>query len=101
MLNVKKIMKIDDFKIVEKHTLKKNPWIKESYNKKENRMEAIKWLIEKTKKKPNEITIKDFNEYGLYSLIHHYNSSTFLAVHEAFPKTKPEDMKRKPKVITS
>lgn len=42
------------------------------FKKKENRLKALKWLLEKTGKKPCELKKKNFFAYGLYRLLDGY-----------------------------
>jgi len=80
------------------------PWemIKTSmgfYNSKENRVAATKWLVEKLKKDPRDLTYDDFKNNGLIGLLHHhYDNSPYEAVKEAFPEMgiKPWEMKITP-----
>lgn len=39
------------------------------WNSKQNRIEAVKWLLNKLKKKPQELTYADFNKNRLYKLL--------------------------------
>jgi len=39
------------------------------WHKKENRIKAVKWLVEKTGKNPSDITVSDFNSHGIYGLV--------------------------------
>ncbi|MCK4319654.1 hypothetical protein KAW38_03730 [Candidatus Micrarchaeota archaeon] len=64
------------------------------YDKKENRINAIKWLIKKLNKNPRDITLKDFKDNRLGGLLSkHYKDSPYLAIREAYPKIKPEEMR--------
>jgi len=55
------------------------------------RIRAIKWLVAKIKKKPEEVTCINFNENNLSGLLsNHYNNSPYLALKEA-ELTKRED----------
>jgi hypothetical protein len=56
------------------------------YDKKETRIAAIKWLIEKLKKDPRDICVTDFTENGLYGLLEHHSLSPYKAIKEAFPE---------------
>jgi hypothetical protein len=54
------------------------------FESKENRIEAIKRLVEKLKKDPRDIIKKDFYSNHLSGLIsHHYGNSSYLALLEA------------------
>ena len=48
-----------------------------------NRINAIKWLVEKTKKDSKEITPNDFKKNNLGGLLHIYNGSSYFALKEA------------------
>ncbi|MCK4319655.1 hypothetical protein KAW38_03735 [Candidatus Micrarchaeota archaeon] len=64
------------------------------YNKRENRIKAIKWLIEKLNKNPRDITTNDFFDNRLSGLfVTYYKGSPYLAIKEAYPKIKPEEMR--------
>jgi len=55
------------------------------FEKKENRVAAVKWLAEKLNKDPRDLAIDDFRSNRLRGLIDHYQDSPFEAVSEAFP----------------
>lgn len=66
------------------------------YLNKENRIKAINWLLETTKKDAKHLTAKDFSSNRLAGLLNgHYQGSPYLAVLDVFPNLKPEDMKNK------
>ncbi|MCK4319658.1 hypothetical protein KAW38_03750 [Candidatus Micrarchaeota archaeon] len=67
------------------------------FDKKENRIKAIRWLVKKLKKDPRDITYDDFHDNRLGGLLqsHHYNGSPYLAIKEAYPEIKPEEMRNK------
>ncbi|MCK4319657.1 hypothetical protein KAW38_03745 [Candidatus Micrarchaeota archaeon] len=63
------------------------------YDKKENRVKAIKWLIEKLNKDPRDVTWNDFRDNRLGGLlVGHYKSSPYLAIRDAYPKIKEWEM---------
>jgi hypothetical protein len=63
------------------------------YENKENRVAAVKWLIEKLKKDPRDLTMEDFYSNGLAGLLtDYYGGSPYEAVREAFPEVKPWEM---------
>ncbi|MCK4319653.1 hypothetical protein KAW38_03725 [Candidatus Micrarchaeota archaeon] len=63
------------------------------YNRKRNRIKAIRWLIEKLNKNPRDIIKDDFFDNRLGGLLTHYKDSPYLAIREAYPKIKPEEMR--------
>jgi len=67
------------------------------YEKKENRVAAVKWLIEKLKKDPRDLTQEDFKDNGLTGLLTHYTGSPYKAIKEAFPDIKFWEMIITPK----
>ena len=63
------------------------------YQKRENRIAAIRWLVEKLGNEAMEITQGDFNENGLSGLLsHHYRNSPYEALLEAGFELKPWEM---------
>jgi len=74
------------------HELNIKPWeitrtLRGFFDKKENRVVAVKWLVEKLKKDPRDLTGEDFYENRLVGLLnHYYNSSPYEAVKETFPE---------------
>ncbi|MDO8339527.1 MAG: hypothetical protein Q7T16_02620 [Candidatus Burarchaeum sp.] len=57
------------------------------YESKENRIAAVKWLVEKLGKDPRDITVEDFHSNRLGGLLlRNYNDSPYAAVSEAFPE---------------
>jgi hypothetical protein len=53
----------------------------------DNRVAAVRWLVDKTGKVPQQLTTRDFYSHGLSVLIcHKYGSSPWAAVTEAFPE---------------
>ncbi len=69
------------------------------YEKKENRIAAVKWLVQKLGKDPRDVTKNEFQANRMGGLIcDHYGSSPFSAVSEAFPELgiKAWEMKRTP-----
>lgn len=82
--------------------LAETPWLalkqlpKNFFNKKEIRVEAIKWLKEEVDGIKN-VTADAFEEHGLSGLFQNtYDSSTFKALKEAFPNLTEDDLSRKP-----
>jgi len=72
------------------------------YDEKENRVAAVKRLVNKIDKDPRDITAKDFEENGLVGLLsNYYDSSPYGAVKEAFPEMdiKPWEMTVTPRKI--
>jgi len=67
------------------------------WKSKENRINAIKELVEKSGKKPSEITLKDFSNKGRGSILTVHNSSPYLALKEAGLVNSPLDMNNTPK----
>jgi hypothetical protein len=62
------------------------------YESKENRMAAIRWLVDKLKKEPRDITKGDFHSNRLCGLISdHYNDSPYDALLEAGLVTKADE----------
>jgi len=76
--------------------MKKTPY--GTFDIKENRVAAVKWLVEKLKKDPGDLTGEDFHNNRLGGLLsNHYNDSSYKAVEEAFPEyIKPWEMKKTP-----
>jgi len=69
------------------------------YEKKENRIAAVKWLVNKLNKDPRDLTAEDFDNNRLGGLLDgYYNDSPYEAVKEAFPEMdiKPWEMIRTP-----
>jgi predicted FMN-binding regulatory protein PaiB len=69
------------------------------YEEKENRIAAVKWLVEKLKKDPRDLTQCDFSSNRLVGLLtDHYNNSPYEAVKEAYPELniKPWEMIQTP-----
>jgi|GEM_PF-6133397 len=57
------------------------------FDKRENRIKAVKWLAKKLDKDPRDLTVDDFTMNRLGGLFcHHYASSPYKAVTEAFPE---------------
>ncbi|MEW5996494.1 MAG: hypothetical protein AB1657_02775 [Candidatus Micrarchaeota archaeon] len=67
------------------------------FGKRENRIEAIKWLVGKLRKKPEEVITDDFGENGLNSLIHYYGGSPYKAMRDAGFELNAWDMTRVPR----
>lgn len=67
------------------------------FEEKQNRIAAVKWLVEeKLQIKPAEIDNKDFSP-GLYGMfLKYYNCSPYAAISEAYPEVKPWEMKNSP-----
>lgn len=56
------------------------------FDKKSNKVAAIKWLVKITKKKPKDLIADDFQQRRLGGLLaSHYHNSPFRAVSEAYP----------------
>ncbi|MDP6612897.1 MAG: hypothetical protein QF673_02630 [Candidatus Hydrothermarchaeota archaeon] len=53
------------------------------WKNKENRVEGIRWLVEKTGKKPNEIISRDFYKNKLSGVLSYYSGSPFRALKDA------------------
>lgn len=68
------------------------PWEMEKtpsgiFNEKENRVNAVKWLVERLRKDPRELTYRDFKNNRLVGLVDdYYGSSPYNAVFEAYPE---------------
>jgi len=56
---------------------------KRFWNKKENRIDAVLWLVKVSGKRPEEIGRGDFQRHNLLGLLSRYKSSVFLALREA------------------
>jgi hypothetical protein len=70
------------------------------YKKKENRVAAVRWLVEKLGKDPRDITADDFQSNRLWGLFdEYYRSSPYEAISEAFPDIKPWEMVVTPRSI--
>ncbi|MCX6773780.1 MAG: hypothetical protein NTY68_02150 [Candidatus Micrarchaeota archaeon] len=62
------------------------------FESRENRIEAIKRLVEKLKKNPRDVIKRDFYSNSLSGLIsHHYRNSSYLALLEAGLVTKRDE----------
>lgn len=74
-----------------------NEVTKEYFEKKDNRYDAVIWLLKKIKedgKKVRDLDLKTIEEYGLFSLMHYYKDSVFLMIDEFFEeRTKPWELK--------
>lgn len=71
------------------------------FDKKENRIKAIKWMIEKLNKNPRDVTGDDFRDNRLgRPLRYHYYNILYLAVKEAYPEIEPEEMRNLVKKTT-
>lgn len=67
------------------------------FDSKENRVEAVRWLVEvRLKINPSELSKRDLHENGLAGLLLICKGSPYRAVKEAYPWIKPSDMKRMP-----
>lgn len=64
------------------------------FDKKENRVAAIKWLVEKLKKTPAGLLATDFQDNGLDGLLEKYNGIVYLGVQEAYSEINVWDMDR-------
>lgn len=78
-----------------------NPWecnraSPNTWRKKENRVAAIKWVLEQTKKEPAQLSRKDFLSRNLGSLVRAYGGIYGL-VTDAGYELKPWDMRVAPK----
>jgi len=77
--------------------LKIKPWeMKETpnrfYKKKENRVKAVKWLVENLDKDPRDITVEDFYFNRLGGLLsHQYSNSPYKALLEAGLVTQKDE----------
>ena len=67
------------------------------WQKKENRVKAIKRMVDDRGKKPTEITHRDFLENGLRGLLPYYSNSPFKALKDAGYPIEEWEMKRVPK----
>ena len=64
----------------------------EVYGSKENRIAAVRWLVDKLKKHPRDITQEDFYSNRLGGLLtHYYSNSPYEAILEAGLVTKAEE----------
>ena len=62
------------------------------FNKKENRVAAVKWLVEKLKKDPRDLTVEDFRSNRLVGLLNeYYNGSPYDALKEAGLVSKADE----------
>lgn len=67
------------------------------YEKRENRISAIRWLVKKLGKNLRDITQKDFNDNGLLGLLEwYYAGSPYRALKEADYKMNPWEMQTTP-----
>ncbi len=66
------------------------------WKKKENRVAAIKRLVEKLGKPPNEITRRDFKENKLAGVLNYYSGSPFEALKAAGYDIKEYEMDKVP-----
>jgi len=66
------------------------------WREKENRVEAIKWMVEKENKPACEINKYDFKKNNLTGLLHYYSGSSYRALKEAGYVKSPLEMKNKP-----
>ncbi len=70
---------------------------KHFYNSKDIRIAAIRWLVDKLKKDPRDITEKDFHSNRLSGLLsHYYNGSPYDALKEAGCDFHPWEMLKTP-----
>ena len=69
------------------------------FNEEENRIAAIKWLVEeRLKKDPRDISKDDFHNNRLSGLLAvHYKNSPYAAIIEVYPEVKPWEMADTPK----
>jgi len=69
------------------------------FHDKENRIAAVKWLVEKLKKDPRDLTVEDFNKNRLRGVLPYYGNSPYAAVNEAYPELniKPWEMIQTPR----
>ncbi len=61
------------------------------YEKKENRIAAVKWLVEKLNKDPRDLTVEDFNKNRLRGVLPYYDDSPYEAVKEAGLVTEADE----------
>lgn len=59
-----------------------------SFMKRSNRIAAVRWLVKKTRKKPENITIHDFRSNGFWGILNHYKGSFRTALRDAGFLTK-------------
>lgn len=58
-----------------------------TYESKDTRVEAIRWLVEKTVKDPRKLKRSHFKKHRLDGMLYHYyNSSPYQAVQDAYPE---------------
>ncbi len=63
------------------------------WDKKKNKIKAIKWLVEKLDKPITEITQRDFGKNGLGGLIQYYSDSPYFALIDAGYDVNREEMR--------
>ncbi|MDE1851902.1 MAG: hypothetical protein KGH69_04420 [Candidatus Micrarchaeota archaeon] len=82
--------------------LKIRPWEMKhtpnhTYESKDTRIEATRWLVERTVKDPRKLKRSHFKRHRLDGMLYHYyNSSPYQAVQEAYPELniRPWEMNR-------
>jgi hypothetical protein len=67
------------------------------FTDKENRVEAVRWLVGKLGKEPQEISYMDFKENGIVGVFNHCGNSIWKALREAGYGMEPWEMRTLPK----